>query len=161
VPSGGGLAYPDRAMQRFLGALALGGLAFIGFEPQSDCHANHCHGEAIKICGGGWKRYKEPREHVGPAGGAATGAEACTAAVAELEKKLAAEALEKCTALHPCTTCPGECNGCAQDNPVGSIPNADDTRTSSRQRSDGKFECVVKAEAAFRCACSACIKKKT
>jgi hypothetical protein len=146
-------------MQRFIGAAAVAALAFVGFEPTSECHANHCHGDDIKICGGGWKRYTEAREHVGPEGGAATGSEACTQAVDELEEKLAEEALSRCTTLHPCATCPGECNGCAQSNPMGSIYKEDETRTSSRKRADGNYECVVKAEVAFRCACSACIKK--
>lgn len=144
-------------MQKLLAPLLVGTFVFVGYQPPAECHKNHCHGKEIKICGGGWKRYKETRTYVGPEGGTKKRSEACQAAVDELEEKLEVEAHSKCPELHPCATCPSSCNGCKQDNPSGQV--WDEKRKSTKKRDDGRYACEVKAEVAFRCSCSPCLKK--
>ena len=144
-------------MQKLLAPVLVGAFAFVGYQQPAECHKNHCHGEKIKICGGGWKRYKETRTHVGPEGGAKTGDEACEAAVDELSEKLEVEAHSKCPELHPCATCPNECSGCKNENSTGTV--FEEKRKSASKRGNGTYQCEVKAEVAFRCSCSGCIKK--
>ncbi len=146
-------------MKKLLAPLLVGAFAFVGYQPPAECHKNHCHGEKIQICGGGWKRYKETRQHVGPEGGASTGDEACTQAIDELEEKLDVEAHGRCPELHPCATCPSSCNGCKNESSDGQVWET--KQQSPKKRDDGTFECAVKAEVAFRCSCGACIKKGT
>jgi hypothetical protein len=144
-------------MQKLLATLLVGAFAFVGYQPAAECHKNHCHGKEIKICGGGWKRYKEIRTYVGPEGGAKTGTKACAAAVDEFEEKLQVEAHSKCPELHPCATCPSACGGCKQENSTGKI--FDEKSKTSKKRKNGTYQCEVKAEVAFRCSCGGCIKK--
>ena len=135
-------------MQKLLAPLLVGAFAFVGYQQPAECHKNHCHGEKIQICGGGWKRYKEMRTHVGPAGGASTSTEACEADV---------EAHTRCPELHACATCPSSCNGCKNENSAGQVWEEKSKR--AKKRDNGSYTCEVKAEVAFRCSCSPCIKK--
>lgn len=143
-------------MQKLLATLLTGAFVFVGYQQPAECHKNHCHGKEIKICGGGWKRYKETRTFTGPSGGDKA-SEACDAAIDEWEEKLAVEAHEKCAEKHPCKKCPSACNGCKPENIMGSV--YDVKRKSTKKRSDGSYECEVRAEVAFRCSCGGCIKK--
>jgi hypothetical protein len=144
-------------MQKLLAPVLVGAFAFVGYQAPAECHKNHCHGEKIQICGGGWKRYKEMRTHVGPTGGAKSSGAACNDAVDELEEKLEVEAHGRCPELHPCATCPSSCDGCKNDNSAGQI--WEEKTKTAKQRSDGRYECTVKAEVAFRCSCTPCLKK--
>ncbi len=146
-------------MPKLLASVLVGAFAFVGYQPPAECHKNHCHGKAIQICGGGWKRYKEPRSHVGPEGGERSGSRACEAAIDELAEKLEVEAHGRCPKLHPCATCPSSCNGCQQENSVGTIWHEKSQRPD--QRSDGSYQCKIEVDVAFRCSCSGCKKKGT
>jgi len=134
----------------------MGVVAFMYSEQPAECHKGHCHGPKLKMCGGGWKDFKEAAVHVGPKGGADNKSAACNAARAELVAKLASDAPKRCPELHPCATCPKRCTGCKQQNPLGRIVDKKRVHTSAKTDANGRWSCEVRTEVAFRCRCSPC-----
>ena len=126
-----------------------GDLRLQGAEP---CHKGHCHGP--KVCGGGWKDYREPlqAEAAGPSADAA-----CANAEAQLVERATAEAAERCLALHPCGDCPEGCGGCKSERPAGRI-DSDGSRRHTATLPDGSARCEVDSEAIYRCRCGGCKK---
>jgi hypothetical protein len=139
-------------------AVLLISLASLTFVQPSECHEGHCHGE--KICGGGWKDYRETIAHTGPKAGADDEAAACKQTLAELSETISTQAAERCAVRHPCAKCPASCNGCEQQKPTGRLGNKARRSKKARQAEDGAWRCEMTAEVVFRCRCSACVVAK-